>query len=219
MKIQILVDNRNSWIIPYAEKLCTELSELGYSSLLIYDHDDVTEGDILCLLGCEKIFSRLDLNKNNLVVHESDLPKGKGWSPLTWQILVGENKIPVTLFEAVKGVDAGDIYLQKHIKLSGKELLQEIKHLQGLITIDLILSFIKEYPNNKKSKQKGKSSFYKRRTLEDSELDIDKSIREQFNLLRVCDNERYPAFFIIDGNKFILKTYKEPNDPSLKARK
>lgn len=32
---------------------------------------------------------------------------------------------------------------------------------------------------------------------------------EQFNLLRIADNENYPAFFILNGQKYILKIYKE----------
>src|SRR3989337_1369707 len=109
MLIQVLIDNPNSWILPYGHKLVLELTNSGHESYLKHDHCDVTKGDILCLLSCEKIFRRLDLNKHNLVVHESDLPKGKGWSPVTWQILEGKNHIPVTLFEASQSVDGGPI--------------------------------------------------------------------------------------------------------------
>ena len=49
----------------------------------------------------------LALHKNNLVIHASDLPQGKGWSPMPWQIAEGRNDIVFTLFEAVAGVDAG----------------------------------------------------------------------------------------------------------------
>ena len=34
-----------------------------------------------------------------------------------------------------------------------------------------------------------------KRTPADSEIDPGKSILEQFNLLRIVDSERYPAFF------------------------
>ena len=49
----------------------------------------MSEGGILCLLGCEKKFNALHLNTHNLVVHESDLPFGKGMSPFTWQVVEG----------------------------------------------------------------------------------------------------------------------------------
>jgi methionyl-tRNA formyltransferase len=47
-----------------------------------------------------------------------------------------------------------------------------------------------------------------KRTLEDSRLDPMKSIAEQFNLLRVVDNSRYPAFFDLDGFRYIVKIEK-----------
>jgi len=37
----------------------------------------------------------------------------------------------------------------------------------------------------------------------------DKTIREQMNLLRVVDNERYPAFFEWQGNRYYLAIWRE----------
>ena len=34
------------------------------------------------------------------VVHENALPQGQGWSPLTWRILKGASRLPITLLEA-----------------------------------------------------------------------------------------------------------------------
>lgn len=208
MIVQILIDNPNSWIVPYAEELRTKLNLIeNLEAIVIKRHEDVKEGDILCLLSCEKIFKHLHLNKYNIVVHESDLPKGKGWSPVTWQVLDGANKIPITLFEAAETVDSGVIYDQKFINLNGTELLSEIKHYQGLTTQQLIMDFINKYPDITGKPQKGVASFYQKRKPSDSEIDINKSIADQFNLLRVCDNERYPAFFYIDKKKYYLKIY------------
>lgn len=209
MLIQILVDNVSSWIIPYAEVLYDLLEKKGHDVKLLHSHEEVKKGDILCLLSCEQIFKKLNLNKHNLVVHESDLPEGKGWSPLTWQILEGKNDIPVTLFEASENVDAGDIYAKEYIHLEGHELLDEIKHQQGLKTNKLILDFVDRYPNVKGAAQKGKSTYYPKRMPQDSSIDIAKSIKEQFNLFRVCDNERYPAYFKLNGKKYLIKIYKD----------
>lgn len=209
MLIQILVDNVNSWIIPYAKELRKQLEDNGHEACLKHSHEDVKRGDVLCLLSCEKVFKNLHLNSHNLVVHESDLPKGKGWSPVTWQVLEGKKKIPVTLIEATKDLDSGAIYANEYIQLKGHELLDEIKHQQGLKTKKLILDFVDRYPNVKDSLQEGKSTYYPKRTPKDSELNIAKSIKEQFDLLRVCDNERYPAYFNLNGEKYVIKIYKD----------
>lgn len=208
MYITILIDNE-SWIKPYGVKLYNEIIKLEHICNFVSKHSDVSGGDILFMLGCTKIFNNLHLNKHNIVIHESELPKGKGWSPLTYQILEGKNEIPITLFEAVKEMDAGDIYITDYISLTGYELYDEIKNKQGLKTIELALRFINNINKLKKVKQMGESTFYKRRTPIDSELDINKTISEQFNLLRVCSNDLYPAFIIINNNKYYLKIYKD----------
>ncbi|MFL0162053.1 formyltransferase family protein [Aquirufa salirivi] len=208
MKIQILVDNPNSWIIPYAERLLDTCKSNGFNAILLFNHDEVEEGDILCLLSCEKKFSKLNLNKHNLVVHESYLPLGKGWSPVSWQILEGKNEIPITLFEATDEIDTGDIYLQETIKLEGHELIDEIRQAQGEATISIILNFLTDFGNIIGKVQTGESTFYKRRKSKDSRLDINESIKSQFNLLRTVDNERYPAFFELNGHFYKISIEK-----------
>lgn len=206
MIITILIDN-NSWIIPYGKILNENIIKLGHDSKIIFKHKDIREGDLLILLGCIRMFKKLNLNKNNIVVHESDLPKGKGWSPLTWQILSGVNKIPISLFEATNSVDSGKIYLKDYIYLDGYELYDEIKKKQGEKTNEMILKYIKENPIGQK--QFGNETFYNKRTPKDSELDVNKTILEQFNLLRVCSNKDYPSYFKINNKKYILKIYNE----------
>jgi len=208
MKIQLLCDNPGSWIIPYAKELQQSLTK-QHDAVFLFKHEEVTAGDVLVLLSCEKLFRQLSLNKHTLVVHESDLPKGKGWSPLTWQVLEGKKQIPVTLFEAAEQVDAGVIYEQVIIELNGAELVDELREKQGKATQQLVEQFVAKYPNNIGKEQSGESTFYPRRKPEDSQLDITKSIDEQFNLLRVCDNERYPAYFEKDGTRYIVKIYKQ----------
>lgn len=205
MKVQVLVDNPNSWMVPYAKELVTKLSAKGTDAIFLQDPERVEAGDILCLLSCEKLFRRLDLNRHNLVVHESELPQGKGWSPLTWQILEGKNEIPITLFEAAEAVDAGDVYARDTLLFNGTELLPELKDAQGRKTIELILDFCLRYPDITAEAQQGTATFYERRRPEDSRLDLEKTLAEQFDLLRVCDNERYPAYFEHRGRRYTLK--------------
>lgn len=208
MKLQILCDNNNSWIIPFIISYVDIKRNQGLECMFCQTHEEVSEGDVLVLLSCEKLFKGLYLNKYNLVVHESLLPEGKGWSPLTWQILEGKSDVPVTLFEAEERVDSGLIYGVEYIRLEGHELINEIRALQAESTFKLLNKFIADYPHNSGVKQLGNSTFYPRRTAKDSELNNHLPLIEQFNLLRVCDNERYPAFFIVEGIKYYLKIEK-----------
>ncbi|MEQ9230750.1 MAG: formyltransferase family protein [Cyclobacteriaceae bacterium] len=204
MKIQFLVDNPNSWINEYVAEWAKE-----FRADFINDHSRIQKGDILILLSCERKLEKRALNKFNLVVHESDLPEGKGWSPLTWQVLEGRNKLTVSLIEAEEKIDAGAIYFQEKIQLNGHELIPELREKQAEATFALLKKFIRQYPNITSRPQVGKESFYPKRRQADSELDISKTLDSQFNLLRVCDNDRYPAFFVKNGVKYLLKIEKD----------
>ena len=75
--------------------------------------------------------------------------------------------------------------------------------------IDIISQFLTSYPNISCSKQIGEETFYQKRTSADGELDISKTIQENFNLLRVGNNDAWPSFFYYKGVKYILKIFKD----------
>ena len=56
-------------------------------------------------------------------------------------------------------------------------------------------------------KQSGKGSYNKKKTPEHSELNTNKTLGELWDEIRVCDNEKYPAWFTILDKKIILKYY------------
>jgi len=207
-KITILSDVE-SWINKYIPKFISQLKENGHIVLWIHRHQDIHNGDLLFCLSYSNILppNLLFKNVHNLVVHESALPKGKGWSPLTWQILEGNSCIPISLLEMDKQVDSGVIYLQDKLQYDGSELIDELRKVQAEKTISLCRTFISNYPEiiSKGIKQTGKSIYYPKRTPDDSELNIEKSILDQINLLRVVDNKKYPAYFTYKNKKYIIE--------------
>lgn len=208
-KVTFLLDKSNDWLSEYLEQ--TKWNRSKYNITISYDFKKVLNQDIVFILGYTKILDDnfLCQNKLNLVIHESSLPHGKGFAPLQWQILEGHNKIPIVLLEAASNVDTGDIILEDTIILDGKELYREIRSKQADVTINLIKKFLSIYPVFSRRKQIGEESFYSRRNKSDSEIDFKKTIESQFNLLRICNNEDWPAFFIHDGIKYYLKITKE----------
>lgn len=211
LKITILSD-LNSWLNEWIPQLAACWSAAGHAVHWVHKPEAVSTGQLCFILGCGKMLlpQVLKKNTNNLVVHESALPKGKGWSPLTWQILAGCAVIPITLFEAVESVDSGGIYLQDNMEFDGHELLGELHKIQALATIRLCREFVENYPEivREAKPQAGPESFYPRRTPEDSRLDPTKTIADQFNILRVVDNTRYPAFFDHEGHRYSLTITK-----------
>jgi methionyl-tRNA formyltransferase len=204
MKIAILT-TKNQWFESYAGALSEKLGNIP----IFNNYVDISNSyDIIFILSYHEIIPAKYLKKNryNLVIHESALPKGKGWAPLFWQVLAGENKIPFTMIEASSKVDNGDIYMQEILELTNHELNEELRGKQAKMIMQMCVKFVNNYKQYKiPVKQNGNESFYKKRDKKDSKLNIDKTIRDQFNLLRVVNNRDYPAYFELDGSRYILK--------------
>ncbi len=211
-----LLTDAESWINPHLAGLKTGFEQAGHRVRWIHDPLQIEEGDVAFFLSLGRIVPEALLRRHahNLVVHESALPRGRGWSPLTWQILEGQNEIPVSLIEAAAGVDTGDIHARETLRFSGHECVAELRAAQAAATCSLCRGFIADYPFNAASSrpQTGTPGHYPRRRPADSRLDPDKTLRDQFNLLRVCDPERYPAFMEIDGRRYEVRV--TPVSPS-----
>ena len=209
LRISVVVDNPHSWFQPYAAQLCERLKEWGEVRLRGSADEIPAGGDLAFLLSCErKVPSAvLGRSRHNLVVHASALPQGRGMSPLTWQILEGRDEIPLTLFEAVEAIDAGAIYGQAMVRYRGTELIGELQAPLAARILDLCEEFVRHFPDSVTDgrAQLGEESRYRRRTAADSRLDPTLTLAEQFNLLRVVDNERYPAFFDWKGRRYELR--------------
>jgi UDP-2,4-diacetamido-2,4,6-trideoxy-beta-L-altropyranose hydrolase len=202
----------NTWMNAHLEPVLNELRRNGHTIEHVHFAENISQSDITFLLSFEDLVKPdvLARSCHNLVVHASALPEGRGWSPLTWKILEGRTIIPVTLFEAEQAVDSGVIYGSGQIVLAGHELIDEVRAPMAVEIIRLCLDFIERYPMvaAKGRPQSGKASYYSRRKQEDSRLDLDVPLRKQINLLRVVDNEKYPAFFDFEGYRFTLKIHK-----------
>jgi methionyl-tRNA formyltransferase len=201
MDITIICTDKTHKIFPFLEQWKEENSELHKISLINKSNDGIN-GDILFLISCHEIIRKniRDKFKNTLVIHESDLPHGKGWSPIQWQILRGENLITITLFEASDKVDFGDIWDKRQVRFEGHELSDEINEKVFPLKLELMNYAINSVNKIKPHLQKDiNEPHFPKRTPKDSEINIEKSLAEQFNLLRIADNERYPCFFNYKG--------------------
>lgn len=214
MKITILTDNKRSWFIPFGNKLLQKFIAEGNDAEYIFDKNEIKEGDICFLLSCEKILDKksLEKNKRNIVVHASDLPAGKGFSPLQWQILEGKNEITVTLMEASEEVDSGGIYFKRKLTYDGSELYDELREKLGRIIVDMCNEYAGGYKDYEPQPMTGRVSNYRKRNRADDEIDAYKTIATQFNHFRIADNEKHPLYFKYRNNTYILKIYKKKKE-------
>lgn len=169
-------------------------------------------GDFLFLVSCSEIITKevRDRFKYSLVLHASDLPRGRGWSPHIWEIVNGKTVITLSLLEAEDKVDSGRIWLKENIHLDGTELFDEINNKLFDAEVRLIEKALKHYESIVPESQdlSINTNYFSKRTPSDSEINPFESISSQFNLLRVCDPNRFPAFFDLNGQRYAIKLEK-----------
>ncbi|QQN67409.1 UDP-glucuronic acid dehydrogenase [Bradyrhizobium diazoefficiens] len=210
MKISVLCSSASHPVYPYLESWVNAASA-AHSVELVQTKAELSGGDILFLISCHEIISRQDRARYGatLVIHSSDLPEGRGWSPQNWQILEGRNKLVVSLLEADDKVDSGAIWAKRPVVLEGHELCDEINHRLFSVWVELmdhaVANFGRVEPQPQDDRQ---PSYYRRRTSEDSRLDPAQSISAQFDLLRVADPDRFPAFFDFRGHRYHVRISK-----------
>lgn len=202
------------WLRPHLESLQRSLEAAGHRVQVTSRPDEMAGGDFLFLLSYWGIVPSavLDRYLHSLVVHASDLPNGRGWSPMTWAILEGRSRFPICLLEADEKVDRGDIYFRDEMMLSGHELINEWRQTIASKTTELCLRFVHDYPDvlATRERQLEAGTYYPRRTPADSQLDPSKTIEQLFNQLRVADNSAYPAYFDHLGHRYLLKIEDAP---------
>jgi len=209
VNVTVLTDQKNSWFVEYGYTLINSLNDMdNVNANYIFNQEDIPEGnDILFMLSCVKRVTESTLGKSdiNIVIHASDLPEGKGFSPLQWQIREGKSEIVLSLFKAVADVDAGEVFYKVKLSLLGNELLNEMREKMALTIIKMCERFVSDFPNVSATPQLGDETFYRRLNEGDDELDINKSINEIMDQLRASDFENYPPYFYYKGRKFYMR--------------
>ena len=178
---------------------------------LIRKKSELTEGNILFLVSCGEILTESDRASYeiSLVLHASDLPRGRGWSPHIWEVADGATSITLSLIEAQDKVDSGNIWKKIHIAVSPTDLWDEINHLLFMTELELMDFALTSYGNIESQPQSTVGiTYFRSRTQEDSRIDVDKTIAAQFDLIRICDPIRFPAFFEYRGQRYALKLEK-----------
>ncbi len=135
-------------------------------------------------------------NYECIVFHMTDLPFGRGGSPLQNLILQGIKKTKISALKVCEVLDGGDIYLKKPLNIS-KGSAEEIYKKSSKII------FFKMIPYLLKNKlipqcQKGKITHFKRRKSEQSNLESlrNPTLLQIYDFIRMLDAPSYPKAFL-----------------------
>ena len=214
MKITLLCSDPNHPVNIYLKPWMAAQQGIHEVELL-QNKSQLSGGQMLFLISCSEIIKESDRSKylTTLVLHASDLPKGRGWSPHIWAIIDGAEQITLSLLEAEDKVDSGRIWVKIQIPVPKDALWDEINHLLFTAEIQLIDLAVQQFGQLTPAMQTNEeeATYHPKRTPQDSQMDPYKTIAEQFNRMRVCDPNRFPIFFELYGKKYklILEHYDE----------
>ena len=131
-------------------------------------------------------------NYECIIFHMTDLPFGRGGSPLQNLIVRGIYETQISALRCVKELDAGPIYMKRPLSLYGTA--QEIYMRANQIIEDMIVSTILEQPQPQA--QQGEVVIFKRRKQSESNIKSLKNLEQVHDYIRMLDADGYPNAFL-----------------------
>lgn len=128
--------------------------------------------------------------------HMTDVPYGRGGSPLQNLIQRGHRDTKVTALRMVHEMDAGPVYCKQSLSLEGDA--EEIYIRAGYLSAKIIAEIILHEPSP--ANQEGNPVIFKRRKPEQSAIPQELAdLSEWHDFIRMLDAEGYPHAFINHG--------------------
>lgn len=124
--------------------------------------------------------------------HMTDVPYGRGGSPLQNLIMRGHRETKLTALRMTEAFDAGPVYAKAPLSLEGtaEEILMRATALSG----EMIKTLIHDQPTP--TPQSGEPTVFKRRKAEESEIPARDSLIQLHDFIRMLDGEGYPPAFL-----------------------
>jgi methionyl-tRNA formyltransferase len=202
MKLTNIILSEKEWNRNLISRLKNEHKDTNW--LFINNKNDFNL-DILSKQKIDKIFiphwsyiipKEIYSNYECIVFHMTDLPYGRGGSPLQNLIVRGHTETKVSAIRVVKELDAGSIYLKNDLSLAGSA--EEIFVRANGIIERMISEIISK--DLKPKEQEGDIVKFKRRKPEDSNVSNVEDLQKMYDYIRMLDAEGYPHAFLENSN-------------------
>ena len=131
--------------------------------------------------------------------HMTDVPYGRGGSPLQNLISRNHRSTKLAALRMIKDFDAGPVYLKKDLSLEGnaEEIYIRATYLSFSMMKQIIEQSIRPTP------QAGKPVVFKRRGPQESRIPESLNLQSLYDFMRMLDAEGYPkAFLEMNGFRY-----------------
>jgi methionyl-tRNA formyltransferase len=208
----IIVATIKEWNIQNYFSLKKSFSD-AYNFHLMTNHEELTYENIL-KLNPEYIFfphwswyidRKIFENFECIVFHETDLPFGRGGSPIQNLIQRGIYDTKISALKVTEELDAGDIYLKQDFSLKKGSIEELLSSISKVIFEDMIPTLLRE--NITPKKQSGKVTTFKRRSPAQSDILSlqNRTFQGVYDFVRMLDGEGYPkAYLELENIKIIF---------------
>ena len=151
---------------------------------------------IFFLHWSEKVPSEIFSAYECICFHMTDLPYGRGGSPLQNLIIRGHSHTKMTAIRMVEAFDAGPVYFKEDLCLEGNA--EEIYIRATHLCMSMIARIAKEKPCP--TEQCGAAMIFRRRKPQESLIPSSSTLKETYDFIRMLDAEGYPHAFLNHGN-------------------
>jgi methionyl-tRNA formyltransferase len=127
--------------------------------------------------------------------HLTDVPYGRGGSPLQNLIIRGHRRTKLTALRMTDEIDAGPVYLKRPLALAGTA--EEILTRASVLSARMIATIIRRQPRPRP--QRGAPTIFKRRKPEESLVPALPGPAQLYDFIRMLDAEGYPKAQIHHG--------------------
>ena len=144
------------------------------------------------------------------VFHETPVPLGRGSAPIYWSVKNKRKNITISCIKIDAKIDTGQIVYQHNIPITNDMGYAQLEAQRQIGTIKCFQVVLDEIKSGYLvlREQSGKGSYTKKRTPESSKLDASKPLEQLWDDIRVCDNDKFPAFFIVDDQTKVILKYE-----------
>lgn len=130
-----------------------------------------------------------------VIFHMTDLPFGRGGSPLQNLISRGIYQTQLSALRCVEELDAGPIYLKRPLSLHGNA--DEIFLRGAALVKEMIITMLRERPVPQP--QQGEVVTFSRRRPEQSDISELCSLEQIYDYIRMLDADGYPCAYVDVG--------------------
>ena len=219
--MKVIIATIKSWNIDFAEQLKKNNRD-EHDVIIISNRNDLT---VECISDFDPDYiffphwsyiipADIYENYKCVVFHMTDLPYGRGGSPLQNLIVRGHKETKISAIAVTKGLDEGPVYFKENLTLDGSA--DEIFRRASQIVFEkMIPRFLNE--NIEAVPQVGEPVIFKRRKPVESELQENFSLDQIYDYIRMLDAEGYPNAFLNFGNYKLQFTNASYDGAELRA--